>query len=499
LISEGDISDERYSKAMQGIEMTKKSILNNYKQIIMSLVLLFITLDVLHAMTLNVESLYVWLTIIKVLSILYLIFKSLKIDFDLFIYAYILSYIFNTFFNNMFDSLSIIFLGFLVLLILYTANRKRKNVKEVLAYVLCYNIAFFEVMIVIISALIVSGIIFTRKLVNINYFTIRTRYLATFLLIVIMLSLGFNINFVQSEILKALITSRSEFIAFTIATTFALIYSMNNNYKRIILFQIITIISSILQYNLELILFCILYTATIIIRYENVGSKNRLLFFIFPLIILFAVSVREINMNLIILNVVALILFLRLRFNKGNIKEWFFSSYIVHDSNYEFYDIAKVDNDFYIKSNIYNLSVDNAEIHYFTLGWYFKLNPNMIINEEFIQSKLSRNSWQIPALSQLNSLASSGEDVTIFVNEKYYKERYLIEDKLGAQDYFCGGWKRGRNPRPEINSNLIIVQLYPDKPKNPILEFLKFYPQDIALKELIERPQISGKSYSPFI
>lgn len=479
--------------------MTKKFILNNNKQIIISLLLLFITLDVLHEMAINFKSLFAWLTIIEVFSILYLIFKSLRIDFDLFIYTYILSYIFNSFFNNMFDLLSIIFLGFLVLLILYTANRKRKNVKEVLVYVLCYNIVFFEVVIVIISALIISGIIVKRKIFPFNFLTIRTRYLATFLLIVIMISYAFNIDFVRSEILKALMSSRFEFIVFTIATIFALIYSLNNNYRRIIFFQIIIIISSILQFNLDLILFSILYTFTIIIRYENTESKNKLFFFIFPLIILFAIGVREINMNFMILNVVALILFLRLRLNKGNIKEWLFSIDIVHESNYEFYDIAKVDNDFYIKSNIYNLGVDNFEIHYFTLGWYFKFNPNMIINEDFIQSKLSRNSWKMPALSQLNSLASSGEDVTIFVDEKYYKKRYLIEDKLGAQDYFCGGWKRGRNPRPEINSNLIIVQLYPDKPKNPILEFLKFYPQDVALKELIERPQISGKNFSPFI
>jgi hypothetical protein len=164
----------------------------------------------------------------------------------------------------------------------------------------------------------------------------------------------------------------------------------------------------------------------------------------------------------------------------------------------DIYDITKVDSKFYAGKVNFNFHINNRDFHYFCLGWFFNNSPNHIIKEDYVQSRLGEDGWLRPALSCLSILSKNCIPLTPLVDNDFYQKKYKDTSVDPAIDYFLTGWAKGKNPRKDIDTSLIVLQLYSLEPRNPILEFIKYYSESETIEFLTGRSQKSNTKFFPY-
>lgn len=479
--------------------MNVKITIKNKKYLIISAIFLGLSLDLLGNININEINYNSYFAFVGIISIWYLIYESLKTDLDLFAYTFICMILIGEYIGvkNYHDLFQILFAGFYVMLMLYKVNIN--NHKSAIAiYFLCFQIVFFDPVLFTVTSLLTLVLIILSKKDMLYDLRIKNIFQAITLFGIILAVLIIKSVYSQSFDLMSSFANKSDVVTMITIVMLISILTVYSNLKSLILFEFVLLISIVLEFNMEEFIVTFWILNIVIFRFSP--TRDRLIFasMFLPLLLLDSNFLNFGSLKTYAIILIIYVVFSRMRLNTRSIFEWAVNRDHQKYDNSDYYDISVVDEPFYKQKSSYNLGIDKAYKHYYLLGWYFGKNPNKIILEEFVQNKLGSKSWKAPALSQLNLLVSFGEDVTIFVNEKYYKERYQTQFRIGAQDYFYGGWKLGRNPRPEINSNLVIIQLYRDKPRNPVLEYLQFYPEMKVFDELVNRPQVTGE-FKPYI
>jgi hypothetical protein len=475
-------------------------VIKDKKYLLISAIFLGLSLDLLGNMNLsgiNYNSLF---GIIGIFCIWYLIYESLKTDFDLFAYTFICLILIGEYIGvkNYLDLFQILFAFFYVMLFLYTVNIKKNNKLPLVIFFLCFQIVFIDIVSFTSTSLLTLALIIFNKKHMLYDLRIKNIVQAITLFGIIIAVLILKLIYAENFDSMLSLANKSEKVAILTIVTLTSILTVYRNLKSLILFEFIILVSIVFELNIEEFIVTFWILNIIVFRFSPTKSRIIFITLFLPLLLFDKDFLNFEYLRTYIIIVMTYIVFSRIRLNTRSIFEWVVNRDVQKYYYSDYYDISIVDESFYKQESSYNLGIDNAYKHYYLLGWYFKKNPNKIILEEFVQNKLGSKSWTAPALSQLNLLVSLGEDVTVFVNEKYYKERYQPQFRIGAQDYFYGGWKLGRNPRAEINSNLVIIQLYRNKPRNPVLEYLQFYPENKVFDELVKRPQLTG-DFKPFI